>query len=568
MSNALVGPVRGRFPVVQPSLLDRAVGFVSPAAGLRRLESRVRMQAALGIFGGGQYNGARGERKAMRNWWPRLGGPNSDSVGDLPVLRARSADLERNEPLATGGINTIVTTTVGIGLRATSMIDAEFLGLSEVEADAWEREADRIWEYVSDSKRLDVAGRYTFGQLQELALRAQLVRGDAFAVRRWRENAGDLVATKVMLFEGDRVSNPVGRINASTFIEGVELDRDGRHLRYYVRDEHPGDSPVFSDWKPVDVYGKESGDLRALHISRALRPGQVRGIPVLAPVIELLKQLGRYTEAELMAAVISSFFTVFVKTQAGEDTGLLPDMTPTDAESLAAGAQTPTDTRDVNMGPGQVVSLLNGEDVTFADPGRPNAQFDPFVLAILRQIGVALELPFEFLVKHFTSSYSASRAALLEAWRSVLTRRSWLVADFCQPVREWVIEEAILRGHLKAPGFFENPLIRAAYLHAEWTGPSMGQLNPVQEVEAAAKRVDNGFSTRAEETAQLTGGSWERKHRQRVKEERMRREGGLAAEGVAERIVTEPVTPQPPAKEPADPNENDKADQEEQRDAA
>jgi hypothetical protein len=47
-----------------------------------------------------------------------------------------------------------------------------------------------------------------------------------------------------------------------------------------------------------------------------------------------------------------------------------------------------------------------------ANPGRPNAQFDPFVTAIVRQIGVALELPYEILIKHFTSTYSAARAAI------------------------------------------------------------------------------------------------------------------------------------------------------------
>ncbi|MCF3774148.1 phage portal protein, partial [Salmonella enterica] len=36
---------------------------------------------------------------------------------------------------------------------------------------------------------------------------------------------------------------------------------------------------------------------------------------VLAPVIEALKQLGRYTDSELVSAVVSGLFTVFVKTE-------------------------------------------------------------------------------------------------------------------------------------------------------------------------------------------------------------------------------------------------------------
>jgi capsid protein len=109
----------------------------------------------------------------------------------------------------------------------------------------------------------------------------------------------------------------------------------------------------------------------------------------------------------------------------------------------------------------------------------------------VRQIGAALDIPFEVLLKHFTASYSASRGAMLEMWRSVISRRTWLVRRFCQPVREWVIEEAVLRGYLNAPGFFTDPLARAAYCRTEWTGPTMGQLNPLDEVNAAEKRISD-----------------------------------------------------------------------------
>ena len=80
-----------------------------------------------------------------------------------------------------------------------------------------------------------------------------------------------------------------------------------------------------------------------------------------------------------------------------------------------------------------------------------------------------------------------------------------------------------------APGFFDDPLIRYAYSWADWTGPSQGQLDPKKEVEAAMLRVENGFSTRQRETAELTGGDWELNHRQRVKEEKLRREAGFTS---------------------------------------
>ena len=98
---------------------------------------------------------------------------------------------------------------------------------------------------------------------------------------------------------------------------------------------------------------------------------------------------------------------------------------------------------------------------------------------------------------------------------------------YCQPMYEIVITEAVAKGYLHAPGFFSDPMIRAAYLGTEWIGPPRGQIDQLKEGKAARERVDMGISTLAEETASLTGGDWERKHQQRVKEKRLRVEAGL-----------------------------------------
>lgn len=64
------------------------------------------------------------------------------------------------------------------------------------------------------------------------------------------------------------------------------------------------------------------------------------------------------------------------------------------------------------------------------NPGRPNPNFDPFVIAVLKQIGAALEIPYEILIMAFSSNYSASRAAILEFFKVVKMYRAWFVADF------------------------------------------------------------------------------------------------------------------------------------------
>ncbi len=219
-------------------------------------------------------------------------------------------------------------------------------------------------------------------------------------------------------------------------------------------------------------------------------------------MIEALKQLGNYTEAEIMAAVVSSCFTVFIKSPQG-DSSLLP----------MAGNQSHSSDTAYKLGNGAIIDLAEGEDISTVNPGRPNAQFDPFVQSILRQIGVALELPFEVLIKHFTASYSAARAALLEAWRFFMARREWLAQHFCQVVYEAWFYEAVSLGRIEAPGFiFGDPAIRAAYCGAHWIGPAPGQIDPLKEIQAARERIDAGISTLSRETAALTGEEWEKTH--------------------------------------------------------
>jgi lambda family phage portal protein len=165
-----------------------------------------------------------------------------------------------------------------------------------------------------------------------------------------------------------------------------------------------------------------------------------------------------------------------------------------------------------------------GETVSFADPKHPSAGYDKFTDAIIKQIGAALEIPPEVMFKQFSTSYSAARGALNEFWRTCNMQRDWFASDFCQPVYEEWFAEAVARGRIHAPGFFSDPAIRKAYTGCTWNGPARTNLNPVQEVDAAVKRVDAGFSTAEQETAQMTGGDYTQNIRQRVTEAKRKRE--------------------------------------------
>ncbi len=463
----------------------------------------------------------------MSQWSALSGDADSDTIADLPTLRNRSRDMIRNSPLATGAINTTCTNAVGTGLRLQARLDCNVLGIGEAEADKLEALIEREWSLFADSQECDLARTQNFYDLQDLVFRSALESGDTFVLMPYLERPGSPYGLKLQIIEADRVCNKDLQRDSSTLVAGVEKDEYGAPTAYQIMDQHPGAylSTIEKTWKVVPAFGKKTGRRNVIHLYQMLRPGQTRGVPFLAAVIEPLKQLDRYTEAELMAAVISGMFTVFIETPTGENN--FGPMTPASETGGKSGDD------DLKLASGAIVSLSNGEKISTANPGRPNTAFDPFVMAILRQIGASLEIPFELLIKHFTSSYSAARAALLEAWKFFSTQRKWLAENFCQIVYEAWMTEAVATGRISAPGFFDDPVIRKAYLGAEWIGPAKGMIDERSEIEAAQMRADMGVSTLAEETAALTGGDWERKHRQSVKERRMRIEGGLIQQAPA-----------------------------------
>lgn len=441
-------------------------------------------------------HGASFAKKPLASWVTSGASADEDIGLTLETLRDRSRDLFMGSSLAAGAIRTVRTNVVGSGLRANCHIDRDLLGLDEEAAREWEKNTEREWRLWATTPACDASRSMNFYQLQALVLMSALMSGDCFAALPYIKRPGEPYSLKVFLIEGDRVCNPAWITESATTLGGVETDLYGQPVAYWVSRYNPRGSlrrqGKPQEWKRVPAFGARTGRRNLLHIMpERERPGQRRGVPFFAPVIEDLKQLARYTEAELQAAVVSGLFTGFVTSPGGEGFGSF------------GGDEKPGE--EPVLGNGTIAYLSEGQSISFGSPGRPNSAFEKFVEAICRQIGAALELPYELLIKHFTASYSASRASLLEAWKSFRARRRWLIDDFCRPVfTEW-LSEAVALGRIEARGFFDDPALRVAWSRTEWAGDAQGQLDPLKEVEAAIARIDAGLSTREREAAELTG---------------------------------------------------------------
>ncbi|WP_039658513.1 phage portal protein [Clostridium tyrobutyricum] len=507
------------------NIFDKVLKAVSPEKALKRQVARRKMEI---LNSGYSYHGASKTKKSLLGWISNGGSPKEDITDNLKTLRERSRDLYMGVPLATGALKTCRTNIVGSGLKLKAQIDYDILGISDEDAARWESNVEREFFLWSDTVNCDVERLNNFYELQQLAFLNWILSGDCFVLMPIIPRINEAYDLRIQLIESDRVSTPDRKKFGVTIEGGVEVAENGEITAYHIMQSHPLSMETLKrEWVRVEAFGSKTGRRNVLHLMESERIGQKRGVPILAPVIESLKQLGRYTEAELMAAVVSGMYTVFIETKDSGTEAPLGSAIPEDE-------QVDIDDEDsYELGNGAMISLAEGETVKEANPGRPNTAFDGFVTSICRQIGSALELPYELLVKQFEASYSASRASLLEAWKMFRMRRTWLAADFCQPIYEEWLCEAVAKGRVDAPGFFDDPLIRKAYCGCEWNGPSQGQIDPLKEVTAASKRVQEGFSTRAKETAELTGGDFFKNVKQRIREENTMKEGGLIESGKA-----------------------------------
>jgi len=462
--------------------------------------------------------GASYRKKSLKGFKVSSGSPAEDIDANNYTLRQRSRILYMNAPVATAALKRQRTNVVGAGLKLKSTIDRDILGMSQEEATNWQRHTQAEFELWAMNKRAcDATGVNNFYGMQQLAALAWPMSGDVFALIKRAEITALLpYSLRLHLIEADRVRTPtsmsgsMGAIlsnlttgkaqNGNTIYDGVEVDKSGAIAAYWIANTYPDQiGGAATKFVRVEAYGAGTGLPNILHIMDSERPEQYRGVPYLAQAIEPLLQMRRYTEAEITAAIVQGFFTAFIKTKG--DTDAIP-FNEVGGEGIESASHDPN---EYELGAGTLNILEPGEDVEFGNPTHPSTGFDIFMRALCEQVGAALEIPADLLMMSFNSSYSASRAALLEAWKGFRMRREWLTDDFCRPVYEIWLTEAVARGRISAPGFLTDPVIRQAYLKSEWIGPSQGQLDPTKEVSAAVTAITNGLSTREAEAIKLNG---------------------------------------------------------------
>ena len=456
------------------NLLDKAISIVAPRVALQRVRSRVALELTTGYLERHaqrfRYDGATAGRRA-HGWYAASTDANVELMGSLIWLRNRSRDLIRNNPYAARAVEELAGNVVGTGI-----VPKAKTGNTTVD-----KIIDSEWQFFADA--CDTPQRLDFYGMQTLTVRTMAESGEAIVRFRPRPaDAGLRVPLQLQMLEADFLdqARTMGLVNGHV-MEGVQFDEMGRRVAYWLFSYHPGGVLILNPRGGIVSQPVPADQI--MHVYRMLRPGQVRGVPWLAPVMMALRDLDDYCDAERVRKKVEACVTAFVQQPEGIDGDPL-GLTGTDPSSGL-----PVE----SFQPGMVEYLKPGQEIKFNNPPAAGG-YREYKMTELQGIMAGIGLPYELGTGDMSQvNYSSWRGGML-GFRNTVEAFRWLtlIPLFAMPVWRRFIDTLILQG--KIPQAVANDP-KVGLRSVQWTAPRFESVDPVKDAEAVLKDVRMGRKT-------------------------------------------------------------------------
>lgn len=511
------------------NFLDKAVCAISPEHGLRRLHHKNKLQ----ICANAGFDVPGSIKKSMKGVTATANSPDRDIIQKLPGMRGLSRDMHMNSPLVTTVFRRHRTLKFGSGLQVQAVIDRNYLGLDSEEARQYEVSFEREFDLWAESFNSDYDGINFYGDNQGLGYLSMLMNGDYFWMPVWRKAPERDFPYELCIkfIESDLVYSPMDHISRDRDIKGgVEKDSKGQIVAYYVWDAYQNDLNRFGrppTYMRVPVFNT-LGERQIYHVYHPERFSQRRGTPLFANSAALLKQITRASDAKVMETLVAAYFTVFVKDASGMGAMLGPALTPEETvtgggrygpNEPEASEQYSEDGNDLEMGYGNVTYLDDKKDIVIASADKTDKGFEKFWESMGRLATASGDMPFERALMHYTSSYTAAKAMSNDDWRHAISARTLINRKQNQQVYTEFFVEALLKGRISAPRFFDDYSYKRAWTRSHWVGIGQGSLDPLREAKASVINLNSYLANREEEYAQKTGGRWDSSVERRAREQ-------------------------------------------------
>lgn len=434
---------------MKPNLLDQLYLAFSPEKGLSRIRARAAAEMMRVVAG---YDGAG---KGPGSNWVRGSGTsqNAESRTALVTLRNRHRELVRNNPYVTSAVDATESLLVADGISPVAKNpDPKKQKLANELMLEWARST-----FVDKDGLMDLPG------LQSLVSRSETESGETIVMRSISRSKKVRVPLQLRVLESDYLDHlRDGEIDGRRVVQGVAFDKDGSRSGYYIHDHHPGDNSAFSKTSKSKFIDASE----IAHVYWVGRPGQARGIPRGASVMNRVRNLDEFQDARLHSQKLAACMATFITQNEDTDKPLKADPLPD------------------KLHPGMVGRLAAGELVSHTNPPSVTGQ-EAFVIAEEQLIAKGYGLNRQIITGDISSAnFASTKIGRLEVYAFIRKlRKHMLVPQLLNQVGEWFVEAAELVGH------------DISGTHFEWVPPRQEILNLKDDIPALIRQCRGGLGS-------------------------------------------------------------------------
>jgi lambda family phage portal protein len=379
----------------------------------------------------------------------------------LAETRDRAIAVDQNNPIGHGMLNRIEDNVVGEGFHLQG----------KTKSKDFNKEAQEKWRDWFD--KADIRGLLTGAQIQRQSQRAHERDGD-MGIGLVNQNG----KSRLQLFTANQIRTPDGLPESPTMNSGVELDKAGRPIRFHLLE-----SPEFGvrKFRPVPAQ-------YFVYYPRFKTFDGVRGEPCFAQSFDLLDHIDGYVDGVAVAARMATIFGLLVKS----------------GNSALAQASL----KALNTANGELqhaVTLENGmlryigqkDDVVQVQASQPMQQTPDFIAAMLRLLGLPMDMPLELTLLDFSRvNYSSARASFLQFYQAMRPKQDYFRTMVLGRIYRWWISRAVYAGEFTTAipeNYWAHNFMARGW---QWT-------DPLKDAQAGLLEVNMGINTSRRIAARL-----------------------------------------------------------------
>jgi len=313
-----------------------------------------------------RFESAKTTRLNSAQWKDAADQPiNQDIALDASTIRGRTQKLYHTDGFVQGVVNTHAADIVG-----------EQGPTPQVESDSeeWNRWAEDVWlewwnpAWPTLDTRPDAAGLLCGPDLLTLWMKGLWKNGEILLQLISKQDRPGLVKLRINTVHPRRLKTPLAGMANGSIFAGIELDANGRPLRYHFEKYVPGEIAAMS----LQTEVVNASDV--IHFFRPDEEGQSRGIPWLSPSLQPTADLRDYDDQVMDAARQAADWAVALFTK------------HPDAEYIEVNESTEIERRTMS-------TLPPGWEPMGLTPPQPSTNYVDFRTERQREIGRPVGMP-------------------------------------------------------------------------------------------------------------------------------------------------------------------------------